>query len=715
MIFPLYWPNYSPDIDIPLYLTGILFVLTGGLLVYIFLHSFLLNFSSPVRLSSSRLFLKIMIGIDIVIYALMVYLPNVKLSSLPYMYIALVLLYIFLFIIFFVIPHKLSLLFEYIDRLIDWSIIFGILLTDIVIFFMLLLNTHIISNAFVNYLHREETYLHFQGFSLSQYIFITIPIFLGFYLWLRPTKRIVNLLSRSFTRYLIDIVVLLIIMFLVSIVVMNGWGHPDYVIVPNYNVVMGPVNDVLGGKTLLVNTPSQYGLLDIYAAAFLFKFVPLTYSNFFWFNYVVMVAGYFLLYLIMRRWLGWIAILGIFLIIQHHYFGPIANILLYAQQTFLRWGWWIIMLLFIFFTLASKIPKVIYQLLECLLIGTAFYWAADAGTYLVLAYVGTSIVKILIDEKSWFIRIKQTVSLLLRLITTLTFFAIVITIFTYLSAGVWPDWGRFFATTKQFMVGLGLLPMPAFGPYILVLALYFGVLIYILYLLLASGIMISEKTKKDLHLVSFVTLYGISQFIYYTGRSTNGNLLMVILPFMVVFCWVLTKGKNYYQKHGLTGIDRRGKLMLMGFLLLFLLVFSTLTTMATVNIYKAYGKKDRLIPIGFDDIADNPSHKQAINSINEYLSSKKNNKRRVAIVSTWDGFFLIKTKSVNVISSNHLDYFAFMPQFKQLGEQLVVEKPDVIFTDHSNYYEMVPYVMGFVKDKYQFSQNVGYLDVWVKK
>jgi len=709
-ITPLYRPEVRIEADMPLYVIGVIFIFLLTLLLYFFLSSLIRHFSEPVQILSSRLFLKLMIVIDIVIYYFLVFVSIPQFNSLPILYLIFVLIYLCLVFIFFIVPQKLEYLLIYIDRSIDWFLIFGVFLLDIFLIYEILFETKTVNNLIIYYFRKEELFPFFTGFSQLQFLLIAILISILFVLWFRPLKEVSRWASFSFVKYFVDFMVFLAIIFFVSIVVVNGWGYPNYVIVPNYNPVIGPINDVLGGKSLLVNINSQYGLLYIYTLAFLFRFIPLTYSNFFWLCFVVAIAGYYLLYIVMRKWLGWIAILGIALIIGFHYFGAVGNILLLCQQTFLRFGWWIILLLFIVFEDKIRIKQRIKFFIEILIVTTAIYWAFDSGLYVLGGYLGFVSVRIMIKKCSWMAQFKEFTFSFLNIVIAVTIYFIAISLFTYFRAGVSPDWSRFNSTAAQFAGGIGLIPMPAFHPYLVVLGLYSGVLLYIFYRLFFIKNKLLDEKKRDLCLISLTTFYGMSQFIYYTGRSTSRSLLIVCLPFIIIFCWVLAKCKNYYKKHGLTFSQKRYKLLFWELCAFLLITSSFLTTITTANIYSAYGKRDRLIPLGFDDIANEPTHRQSIDYINKYLEGREGKERKIAILSTWDGFFLTKTKSVNVIDSNNLDYFVRISQLDDLGRQLRREHPDIILVDHMSYFEMVPYIVNYVKDKYHFEKNVGYLD-----
>lgn len=684
--------NYliHPELDMVLYVTAVVFIPVVGILFYFLLHGFIRRFSDPIQTTSSRLFLELVLILDVVLCYLL--LSGYGLSKLPGLYALYVSLYAVLVIIIFIIPYKLFEFLNYLEKTVNWFILAIIYLVNVTLFFLLFFNLQLVNDLLINYFRAGDTYPFFNGFTRWQLLLVAGFISLLIWLWFKPAARIAGLA--------VDIAVFFLLVFLVSIVVMNGWGNPLYVIVRNYNSFAGPVNDVLGGKTLLVDVNSQYGMLLVYVLAQIFKVIPLTYTNMFWLNYTVMVAGYYLIYLIMRKWLGWVAVIGISLIMLHHYFGQSVSPLLYTQQTFIRWGWWL--LLFI------CIHKKISLLIEFIIVSFSLFWAFDSGMYVLLAYLVFSIVRIYLSCPNWTVRIKKVIFTGVGLLVTLTVYFILISFFTRIRAGVWPNWRMGSNMAGEFTGGFGLLPMPAIGPYIIVLTLYLAVFTYIIFQLLLKRHKLSKERTADLCLISYITAYGISLFIYYTGRSTNGNLLTVTIPFFVVLCWALTRFKKNI-------IDNKNKLFIGGLAFFFLISSGVSTTAALVNLKNIYLRRDRLIPLGFDDIETAPLHKQSIAAISAYLDAKDGKTRKVAIVSTWDGFFLVKTKSVNIIDSNHLENFIKYSQLTDLANQVRDRSPEIMFVDNVNVWnvwEMVPTILASLQDKYHFEKNVGYLDIW---
>ncbi|HEY5039686.1 MAG TPA: hypothetical protein VIJ93_11490, partial [bacterium] len=74
----------------------------------------------------------------------------------------------------------------------------------------------------------------------------------------------------------------------------------------HFSYYLGPLSDLLNGKSLLFNINAQYGVLVFYFLKFLFQFIPLGYTSFSLVDIILTVIQYFLFYFIARRlFKGW--------------------------------------------------------------------------------------------------------------------------------------------------------------------------------------------------------------------------------------------------------------------------------------------------------------------------------------------------------------------------------------------------------------------------
>lgn len=571
-------------------------------------------------------------------------------------------------------------------------------------------------NALVRFF-QAHSYVYFTGFSWWQFLLVLFFSAALLFLWFKK--------SAPPPKYTVDALAIVGIVYFVSIIVnwRNGWnnGAAPYF---DYQAVVGPINDVLGGKTLLVNIHSQYGLLMIYVLSLIFKVIPLSYNNFFWVNYSSTIVGYILLYGSIRMWLKSVSlsVFGIFLISQHHYFSQNINILFYGQSTFLRFGWWILLLVFLIVKEKVKLSpslkrrrisnrqKYIFNGIELLLLGVSVFWGFDVGVYTLAAYLAYRGVNDWLSTPTIRKKINCIAVSWIQISITLALFFAGLSVFTRFRAGLWPDWRYFTGTAVQFTNGWTMMPMPAMGPYLLFLGLYAGCFAYILFVLFFTSD--NQKQRRDLSIVSFVTVYGILQFLYYVGRSVENNLHAVILPFILLILWTMQRLRLSVIRHRILLHTLRWRVLGIGIAAVLLLSFSTLTAASIIHTYHAYERRG-VITSQTDELPLSDDIKRSIDTINQRLSNAKY--REIALISGQDTFFLMKTKSVNTIESNNIYYFYRYAQFDELGNQLLQRNPQIVFMDHhiDDFWSLhVVLLKNYLVQQYHLKENIGYLDIW---
>lgn len=146
----------------------------------------------------------------------------------------------------------------------------------------------------------------------------------------------------------------------------------------DYSFFSGPIWEVVHGRTIITETPSQYGILPILFFVFLSKLQLFRISYLPYFFWTLFVIEYFLIFYLMSK-IGrsfLFALLALFSIVTVNYYS-ISHIPLYTPQAGpLRWLP-MFFTLFLFFR-AKKIdakPMIFFIALSC-------YWILDTGLYL---------------------------------------------------------------------------------------------------------------------------------------------------------------------------------------------------------------------------------------------------------------------------------------------------------------------------------------------
>ncbi len=299
---------------------------------------------------------------------------------------------------------------------------------------------------------------------------------------------------------------------------------PDFIYShSHYDYFVSAVNDLRHGKVMLVDTMNQYGLLNTFFLFGVFEVVPVfsypAFSFLFALVYAVWYGGW---YLFIRRWLGsdLLALAGVLAMIVFLHIPPGSFDLLYGapqvgpfRELFVlpvaclvlwvsRRGW------------SVYFPKALLYLVSAL----GFFWFSDAGLSLVAAVAATTVYALWAQGMRPFKKIAAEITLHLG-----TLFAAIAVLGALYSTGarvvtgVWPSWFLTYRMTGLFARGLFSIPLPYSGFYYVVVLLFLGTGLFILWQSLT-------RTSEPYLVPAFFVLYGVIQFSYYVSRADPMNL-----------------------------------------------------------------------------------------------------------------------------------------------------------------------------------------------
>lgn len=306
----------------------------------------------------------------------------------------------------------------------------------------------------------------------------------------------------------------------------------------HYSFYLGPLADLLAGKSLLVNINSQYGVLVFYFLESFFKFLPLGFSSFSLVYTCLLVIQYFLFFFIVRQLfrsqaLAFFCLAALLLIND---LSPIGWAVWYPSTGPLRFGF--IYLLMALVVLRNQNPKKenLFLWLEAGVASTAFWWSFEVCVYTVPAYLG------LIFLESWRGPNRKPLFLFQFLRTRFLMFASLTSLLggvlywdIFRRSGELPHWSYYFDFIFFYQGGFGMITMPSRGYWWLIL----GVLYFSFFAILGFLLNPAEKRPPHLNVIILVTLYGIFQFFYYLGRSHPNNLFHISMPaLLLTFYWL---------------------------------------------------------------------------------------------------------------------------------------------------------------------------------
>lgn len=481
----------------------------------------------------------------------------------------------------------------------------------------------------------------------------------------------------------------------------------------DYAYFAGPINDLLHGKFLLYNIPSQYGFLSIFMLSILFKFVELNLFNIVLVNSVAVTVGFCLIFILLQ-FIYRSRALSLFVIITTIFFNYIVQIETrgdFPQTNVMRFGMWILvgLLIAIQNSLTDSSLKKKLETFLSFILAISFFWVADNGVYVLLAYLSYMMFNNL--QPSIIESFKKILSVVFKPVAFIAGLLVFINAVYVLYLHIPINWNYYFSDSKYYILGFGLIPLPnSYLPWIMMITY----LISLIYLYTKKRFGILSKSDK---ILSFILFYGIFQFIYFMGRSHLNNLHHVAIPFVICFFYLL-------EKLIIKVKEERNKLWKLSFVMLISLVLLTpfyLVILQGISNFKGNNliesvqiikNRDKIEAENFKRVTGERNFEKLINRYGDYI---RNN--GITLVSVDDTWYLIKLKIINNINSNNLSYYVDEKDLKNLSESIIKNKYKYVFIspykeDARKEVKMVYKVMyNELSNFYKFKENIGSLDV----
>jgi hypothetical protein len=303
----------------------------------------------------------------------------------------------------------------------------------------------------------------------------------------------------------------------------------------HYSFYLGPVADLMGGKSLLVNINAQYGVLVIYFLRFFFYFLPLGFVSFSIILAILTGIQYFLFFFIARKLFAseLLAFFSLVVLLLINHFAQYNDGVLFPSVGPLRFGHVYILAALILLRDQYPLKKNLFLFLENIVVGISFFWSFEVCFYIVFAYLGFLFYESF-DFKN---KLKFNFGFFLKRILVLAGCVLVVACFLYLDIFLrtheWPHWSYYFDFVLSYKNGFGMLELPGIGWWWLFVGVYF----FSLFAIFGISLNKNKVLPPNLNVVLLVTVYGILHFTYYFGRAASNNLFHVSMPtiFLVIY------------------------------------------------------------------------------------------------------------------------------------------------------------------------------------
>lgn len=304
----------------------------------------------------------------------------------------------------------------------------------------------------------------------------------------------------------------------------------------HHDFLLGPANQVLGGRAMLVDTASQYGVGSILFLAGYFNAVPIGYGTFGFLDGLLtglfFVAGYCLLRVAgCSRLLAAAALaLGLVALVLNRTY-PVGSL---PQEGPLRFGWPLLLILLTVagarwprFERAARTGAVV-------VVGVSAIWALEAFALTAVTFFAMACASAYLRPAGE--RLRPLLRELLLAAGAGVVAHLLFAAATLAAAGELPDWGQYLAFLRAFLFGdLGNLTydFSYWSPALGVGALYMASATALVLVFRRHPGLAGRDRAGALALVG-TTAYGIVLFNYYVDRSGDHVVPYISLPALLI-------------------------------------------------------------------------------------------------------------------------------------------------------------------------------------
>jgi hypothetical protein len=335
----------------------------------------------------------------------------------------------------------------------------------------------------------------------------------------------------------VDAALILVVLLAVPDLVILGPGPPlgaytNSIIQFHHDLWLGPVNEMLSGRVLLVDTAGQYGIGPLYLLAGWFQLAPIGYGTLGFFDSALFALFFASGYCVLRlagtsRLLAAGTLAFAVIVLVYNLAFPVGDL---PQHGPLRFG--LPMALVLAAMAGARWPRHARGawVAELVVVGLASIWALEAFAYTLFTYAA------LVAFRAWLRRGQRPA----RWVARQLFWAIgaciaaqiVFIVVTLGISGALPDYGWYFAFLHAFLRGNLAELTYDFSPWSGGLAVGFA------YAASAAGLVllvrrrpdVAERERVAMTALCGVTAYGIALYSYFVDRSPDHVLPYVSLP-----------------------------------------------------------------------------------------------------------------------------------------------------------------------------------------
>ena len=311
----------------------------------------------------------------------------------------------------------------------------------------------------------------------------------------------------------------------------NGWDN-------HFSAFYFSIHETLNGRLLLHDLNNQYGLYPIF-----YKYLITMFNNKIFavslFSSAFSAIAFSMLWYASKYWIK-SNIIRVSLISSTIFFTYLVLRINIFWDSYFQYYPLRILFPFIFIYLISvkdQIKNKWYYLITPFFCGLSCLFVLDSGLPLTIAFL---ISEILANKnKNNGFRFYSNLKFFLKFVIIFLLPLALYSLFVYVNSGVFIKFSNYFdATLGFFHYGYGMMKMPMFGAWNILICIY----IASLYVVVKK--FNNVKLKLD-QIIIFLTIFGLGIFTYYLGRSHDFNLFGVSYPGIILLFIFFDRVINY--------------------------------------------------------------------------------------------------------------------------------------------------------------------------
>ena len=376
----------------------------------------------------------------------------------------------------------------------------------------------------------------FFGISLPAYpVLAAAALLSSLFLFLRAAPAAIPL---SKTSVLLDAIVGILIV----LVVFDAQLHYDAL---HYNYYLGPTNDLIAGRSLLVDINCQYGVLPIYFLALIFRtgVLPLSYQGLSCLLSILWIVQYGVLYALLRYTIRsrTVAAAALAIIILVNYFSTMDYAVFFPSVSPLRFGPACLLLAAAMRNSHRHAGGKCPALVQYMIVGIASVWSLETFFYVLMAYLGVVLFESASGTETFSKFAAAAGERIARAAAAVALAQALLTVDILARAGTWPHWSHYWEYLGLFgsegaTGGYGFWPFDPLGAWIAPVMLCFASLMALVF-----SPRPARARAAELTIVAGMTTLGIAQFTYFIMRPHPNNLNHIIVPSIFLAAYWLTR------------------------------------------------------------------------------------------------------------------------------------------------------------------------------